>query len=180
MDWLLELDKTTQGFMKEFGELTNEQLNWKPDADTWSIAQNIDHLITINSSYYPSLDELKEGKYRIPILGKFRFLAKWIGRMILKSVDPENTKKNSTLPLWQPQQGDLKDDILERFVMHQSRLKKEMDACKDLIIQDAIISSPANRNIVYTLKQAFDLIVVHEKRHFLQAKRIMDILPSIT
>jgi hypothetical protein len=30
-------------------------------------------------------------------------------------------------------------------------------------------NSPANRNMVYTLERAFDIIVVHERRHFQQA-----------
>ena len=34
-----------------FGHLTREQLNWKPAANSWSVAQCLDHLITINREY---------------------------------------------------------------------------------------------------------------------------------
>lgn len=48
----------------------------------------------------------------------------------------------------------------------------------DLIQQGAIISSPANRNIVYTLETAFDIIVAHEQRHLEQAREIKHMLQA--
>lgn len=53
--WTNQIDQTTNDFVQTFGSLTDEQLNWKPDEKTWSIAQNIRHLILINESYYLSL-----------------------------------------------------------------------------------------------------------------------------
>jgi hypothetical protein len=35
-----------------------------------------------------------------------------------------------------------------------------------------VIASPANPMIVYSLEQALNIIVVHEKRHILQAKKV--------
>jgi len=43
--WIKKIDEVTLGFLETFGDLNIEQLNWKPDAEKWSIAQNIDHLI---------------------------------------------------------------------------------------------------------------------------------------
>ena len=54
-DWTSQLDKITEHFVADFGSLSAEQLNWKPNSQTWSIAQNIDHLIVVNQTYYPIL-----------------------------------------------------------------------------------------------------------------------------
>jgi hypothetical protein len=43
-----------------------------------------------------------------------------------------------------------------------------------LLEYKTVISSPANRNIVYKLETAFDIIVAHEFRHFEQAKEVWD------
>jgi len=51
-DWNQHIDDITQKFIESFGELSSEQMNWKPDPNTWSIAQNIDHLIVINTYYF--------------------------------------------------------------------------------------------------------------------------------
>ncbi|MCB0644745.1 MAG: DinB family protein, partial [Phaeodactylibacter sp.] len=37
-----------------FEELTEEQLNWKSNRNQWSIGQCIDHLVTSNSTYFPT------------------------------------------------------------------------------------------------------------------------------
>ncbi|MEO0468227.1 MAG: hypothetical protein AAF206_01305 [Bacteroidota bacterium] len=47
-----------------------------------------------------------------------------------------------------------------------------MEDSQDLVAAGKIIHSPANANIVYKLDRAFDIIVVHEERHFEQAKEV--------
>jgi hypothetical protein len=45
----------------------------------------------------------------------------------------------------------------------------------EFVERDVVISSPANRNIVYKLKTAFDIIMSHEQRHFEQAKEVLNL-----
>ena len=52
-NWTSTLSDISRQYLSEFGSLTNEQLNWKPNSTVWSIAQNLDHLIVTNESYYP-------------------------------------------------------------------------------------------------------------------------------
>ncbi|MDZ7650490.1 MAG: hypothetical protein U5K54_26955 [Cytophagales bacterium] len=63
-------------------------------------------------------------------------------------------------------------DILLRFEKHQDELKKLIESSQDLIEKNVVISSPANKMIVYKLETAFDIMVAHEKRHLEQAKEI--------
>ena len=70
-NWTIPLDNITKQTVTEFGTLTNEQINWKPNSITWSIAQNLDHLIIVNETYYPVLSSLKEGTYKTPFTAKF-------------------------------------------------------------------------------------------------------------
>jgi hypothetical protein len=41
-----------------------------------------------------------------------------------------------------------------------------------LVQAETVISSPANRFIVYKIGRAFDIIVAHEERHLNQAKEV--------
>ncbi|HRF37808.1 MAG TPA: hypothetical protein PK198_03385 [Saprospiraceae bacterium] len=84
----------------------------------------------------------------------------------------------NTFPIWEPAQSEIGAEILERFSKHQQDLKKLLEDSSDLIQKGAVISSPANRNIVYTLETAFDIIVAHEQRHLEQAREIRRMLPS--
>ena len=176
--WMPQIDEITNNFKKTFGSLSLEQLNWKPNSTTWSIAQNIDHLIVINSTYYPMIEEVRNGTYKLPFLGKFNFMVSFMGRTILKSVQPDRKKRMKTFPLWEPAKTDFKDNILATFENHQTELKKLIAASEDLLQKGTVISSPANRNIVYTLETAFDIIITHERRHYEQAMEIKKLLPA--
>lgn len=171
-----KIDSITNDFMREFRNLNSEQLNWKPDSDTWSIAQNIDHLIVINESYYPVIQSLRDRSFKLPFFGKLGFLVNFFGKFILKSVQPDRKRKMKTFPMWEPSKSEIDADILVRFQKHQTELKELIDNCKDLLESGTVISSPVNKNIVYPLETAFDIIVTHEQRHFEQAKELLRLL----
>ena len=171
--WKAQLETSTKEFIKNFGELTAEELHWKPNPSTWSIAENMVHLIQFNSSYFSQIEALQKGNYKIPFTGKFGGIVSYSGKTILKSVQPDRKKKIKTLSLWEPTHSKTSDALLELFEAHQIELQQVMDTCEHLLEKGAVISSPANKYIVYTLETAFEIIVAHEKRHLEQAKEIL-------
>ena len=78
------------------------------------------------------------------------------------------------MPQWEPTVHTLDGQILKAFENHQEKLKSEIDQSTELLEKETVISSPTNRNIVYRLDKAFDIIVTHERRHFEQAKDILN------
>ena len=176
--WDKTIDQITQECIFQFGELSEDLLNWKPNQKSWSIAQNIDHLIKINQSYFPIIEDLKAGSYKPPFTAKMGFMVSLFGNMILKSVDPKNRKKVETFAIWQPGQSHFSKDILIVFQSHQNELKKQIKSCKEQIKNGDVIHSPANKNIVYKLETAFDIIVLHEQRHMQQAREILLIMDN--
>lgn len=175
-NWSEQIEKTTQNFVESFGRLSIEQLNWKPNAQTWSIAQNIDHLIVINKTYFPVIESIRKGTYKPPFLAKLGFVVSFFGKTVLKAVQPDRKKKMKTFPIWEPAKSEIPIGILDRFKEHQSELKKMIENSRDLVEKGTIISSPANKNIVYKLEMAFEIISTHEKRHFEQSKEIYQLM----
>ena len=176
--WASQIDKITGDFINSFSVLSEEDLNWKSSPDVWSIAENIDHLITLNKTYFPVLANLNKGNYKLPFIARFGFVVTFFGNMILKSVQPDRKIKTKTFAIWKPSKSSYKKSILGRFEEHQSRLKQEILMVEDRIKENAVISSPANKNIVYKLETAFDIIVTHEKRHFEQANEVYELLKA--
>lgn len=113
------LDKVTKQALIEFGALISEQLNWKPNLNTWSIAQNLEHLIVVNETYYPVLVSLKEGSYKTPFIAKIGFMVSFFGNTVLKAVQPDRQKKMKTFPIWEPSASKVSDDIVKKFEIHQ-------------------------------------------------------------
>lgn len=171
--WTTQLDENTAKFKEAFGHLSAEELNLKLNAQTWSVGQVIDHLIVTNESYYPVVKSVRDGSYKVPFTGKFGFMVNFFGNFILKAVQPDNKKKIKTFPVWEPHQSNIPADIVARFEKHQTELKQFVKDNADLVEKGALISSPANRNIVYKVEALFDILVAHEKRHFEQARGIM-------
>ena len=168
-----EVDEITADFLQSFGRLTAHQLNWKPNTETWSIGQNIDHLMVINETYAPILQQLQTGDYRLPWHARFDFLVNFLGKTVLKAVEPARKKKMKTFPLWEPRQSSIPADILDQFQKHQEKLKLRIQSCAGLMTRGAVISSPANRIIVYKLDTAFEIMLTHERRHLNQARVIL-------
>ncbi len=166
-----ELASISADFQETFGQLSQEQLNWKPSTEQWSIAQNIDHIIRINESYYPLIQDLKEGKADKSLLARIPFFVRLFGNLIYTSVQAENSKKLKTLGIWKPKSTPLSTEIIEKLVTHNEQLADLISSCHSLIEEGAIISSPANKNIVYKLERAFEILISHEKRHLEQARR---------
>jgi hypothetical protein len=174
--WTLQLTVLTSDFTDGFANLTIEQLNWKPNPSAWSIGQIIDHIITVNETYFPVVEQLKQGTYRTPWTGRLPFLVQWFGEFILKGVEPQRKRKVKTFQIWEPAQSDIPGGILQRFAEHQKKLGEMMASCENFIQAGAVISSPANRFIVYKLETAFDIIVAHERRHLNQALEVLGLM----
>lgn len=172
--WQQEIEGITRKFREEFATLTPDELNRKPNGGTWSIAENMEHLISVNDSYFPIVEQLKAGNYKVPFLAKSNFFVKFMGNTLLKSVSPDRKKKMKTFPIWEPKTGSADPDILNTFIRHQAALKRLAEESREFVQRRTVISSPANRNIVYTLERAFEVMIAHEKRHFNQASEVMD------
>lgn len=128
----------------------------------------------VNETYYPVLASLKDGAYQTPFIAKIDFIVSFLGKAVLKAVQPDRQKKMKTFPIWEPSKSNVIDDILKRFEAHQNVLKQKIETAKELAETGIVISSPANRNIVYKLETAFEIMVAHEQRHLEQAKEIVN------
>ena len=85
-----------------------------------------------------------------------------------------------TFPIWEPTTSNVNGDILKRFQDHQNELIQKIEGARELVEKRVVISSPANKNIVYKLETAFDIIVSHEQRHLEQAKEILQLMKNNT
>jgi hypothetical protein len=173
-EWNKKIDHVTREFMERFADLSEGEITRKPNADSWSVAENLQHLIVVNGSYFPLFKEIKQGTYKPPFVAKFSLLANVMGRLILKSVAPSRRKKIKTFSIWEPAQAKVQGDVLKEFNKQQATLKTWIDNLQDKFEKDTIVASPANQSVVYTLEKAIDIIVAHEQRHLNQAIEAFD------
>ncbi|MEQ9264714.1 MAG: DinB family protein [Balneolaceae bacterium] len=171
-----QVDANTKQFVSHFGSLGDKELNWKPNPETWSIAQNIDHLIHINNTYGKIFSDLKSGRLKLPFIARFKFITNLLGDLILKAVEPTRKKKTKTFAIWEPSTSNVRDDIVEYFVKSQDELKNHIIELKEEIGKDTIVYSPINKQVVLSVGSAFDIIITHEQRHLNQCKEIVELI----
>ena len=156
-----------------FGNLSVAQLNWKPSSDRWSVGQCFDHLITSHAGYFPVVDNVLAGKKprfweRMPVLPRLA------GKLLIKSLDPASARKVKAPKKFQPAQSDIRPSVIDDFVAQQGRIVEKMRATEHLDLENIVITSPVASVVTYSLMDAYRIIVVHEKRHFRQAQRVME------
>jgi DinB superfamily len=156
-----------------FGHLSAAQLNWKPSADRWSVAQCFEHLLTSNSGYFPVIEDVLAGKKRT-FWQRMPVLPGLAGKLLIKSMDPSSTRKVKAPKRFQPAQSDISASVIDDFVDQQGKIIEKMKASEHLDLERIVITSPVSAAITYSLIDAYRLIVVHEQRHFEQAKRVME------
>lgn len=177
-DWIERIDANTLSFNSTFGSLSKEELNYQPNPKTWSIAQNIDHLVLINSTYFNVFTEAESNSIKLPFYGNFGFISSFFGNLILKAVESERKKKGKTFNAWEPSESDIPVSILDTFSKSQEDLKLHISNLDEALHKDAIIYTPVSKKIILPLNTAIEIVITHENRHFNQAKEILETLSS--
>jgi hypothetical protein len=178
MKYKEEINTITSLFAEDFGQMDIEIFNKKPNEKDWSIAEHIEHLITINSSYFPCFDDLLSTNYKVGFIARSKVLANLMGNAVLKSVSVNNPKKQKTFPIWEPSRSNFTMSLLEEFKNHQDILIGYITKLEAADLKKQHIYSPASKKIFYPLATAFHIVVEHEKRHLLHCKNLKAKLES--
>ena len=168
-----EIRTISESARSVFGRLNRDQLNWKASPDRWSVAQCFDHLINSNTGYFPIFDSVASGTLRQTLIQKLPGVPRMWGQLLLKSLDPKTTRRLKAPKKFQPASSNLNDSIIDDFVNNQNRVLEFMEKLKTFEVDRIIITSPVASVVTYSVLDSFRIVEVHERRHFEQARRVM-------
>ncbi len=169
-----ELEKISSETEKAFGKLSAEQINFKPSPKSWSIGQCLEHLIVTNSLYFPNIQKVVDGNHRNNFFSKIPFLTDLIAALMRNSLKPEQPRKMKTFKIFEPATRSISSAIFEDFAENNQKLIEMFEACKGLELHKIKIPEPLNVALNLRLDDAFEILVLHEQRHFNQAKRVLN------
>ncbi len=168
-----EIQKVSDDAESTFGNLSAEQINWKPAAESWSIGQCFDHVIKSNQAFEPELERLLTKDRKHTIWERYSPLTGFFGNFLLKSLKNDTKKyKAPTKDIIPP--SEIPAGIIERFIEHQNELSARMKSVGHVDWKNAIVTSPFMRLMTYRLDIALEIGIEHEKRHIRQAKRVLE------
>lgn len=168
------LQEVTTEARAAFGNLSAEELNRKPLDGGWSVAQCLDHLITINTLYFPLLDSMRSGPPTPTTWERFSPLSGIFGRLLIKTLSPDSTRKVKTARKAHPSASAIDAGIIDRFTDHQDALIQRVRGVSPGVNHEkTIVTSPLAGFVTYSLADCLTLLAVHEQRHLAQAKRVL-------
>jgi len=168
--WNNDIEGVTEIFMSSFESLSRSQLNWKPDKNKWSIAQNISHLLQLNNSYFLNFEEIKKGTHEISRGAKLQSIAARSLQTLQPYTSTERITKANTWSIWQPPDEEFEVTILADFTNHQSQFKRHIEELKPFLNGESFIKYPGEAELIFKLEDCINFLIEHEHRHWLQAE----------
>lgn len=156
-----------------FGNLTPEQLNWKPAPDSWSVGQCFEHIIKTNEQFYPEFEKLASGTRKNTFFQTYSPFTGMMGRFLIRAVSEDSKKAKAPSKDIVPP-SNISGDVIDRFAMHIDGVNQLIYRCSGADRRKTVVSSPFLSVFTYTLDDAYTVLVEHTKRHFRQAKRVTE------
>lgn len=155
--------------------LSDEQINWKPEPKTWSIAECIDHLNQGLATYVPRMTPKIEkahakGKTGAAPYGRGTFTGRFIVNFLKKP-----SKKAPAPKAFKPSASVFEvGDVTDRFRENTRRFIALAEQADGLPLGKIKMGTPVSPMLRVSLAQAFELHTLHTPRHLGQAQRVKD------
>lgn len=172
LDVRRELDEIVTDAAQTFGALDARQLNWKPDAHRWSVAQCFEHLLAANDAMLRSANAALEGREPRTIWQRLPLAPTLLGRALIRSQGPAATRKFVAPAPARPATSDIAADVVARFLAQQRNIAAWMATLDEARAARTIMTSPFVRVVTYSVLDSCRLIAAHDWRHVEQARRV--------
>ena len=166
------LDAVAADAQATFGALDARQLNWRPDATRWSVAQCLEHLLTANRLMVRASQDALDATHPRTIWQRLPLLPSLFGRMLIRSQAPQTTRKFTASPLATPGASDIPADIVGRFVAQNAEIRRWLTQLEEPHAARVVMTSPFVAFITYSVLDGARLVLAHDHRHIEQARRV--------
>ncbi|TCI91346.1 DinB family protein [Tenacibaculum sp. M341] len=147
-------------------------LNWKENAESWSILECIEHLNRYGDFYIPEITKrIQSAKHKKSKI----FKSNWLGRYFSKAVGyREDLNKMKTFKVMNPLNSNLSADTLEKFLHHQNQIIALLNQAKKVNLDKTKTAISISKIIKLKLGDTFRVLIYHNERHVKQAERVLN------
>jgi len=167
-----DLDANDQAARKLVAGLTEEQLNWQPAPGCWSVGQCLEHLCITNEAYLPAISEATKDKPDSPI---DKITPGWFARWFIRSfIEPSPQTKRAPAPAKIRPAAHVSLSVLDRFLAGNESCRELLLRARAKNVNRIRFWNPFIRGIRFTVGTGLRIVVGHERRHLLQAERVLN------
>ncbi|UJH90385.1 DinB family protein [Antarcticibacterium sp. 1MA-6-2] len=148
-----------------------KELNFKPDAQSWSVLECIAHLNFYGDYYLPEI-ERRISQSRFPSEENFKagLLGNYFAIIMLPG---EKMKKMKTLKSTNPNGSKLNKKTLESFIFQQKKMLELLGKARKVSLNKTKTSISIASFIKLKLGDTFRVVIYHNDRHLQQAQRVL-------
>ena len=156
-------------------DLNEAQLNWKPSAEQWSIAQCLEHLALATNEFDKYFQvALAQARTKPALNTAPVYKPTLMGGWLVKAVDPATVRKLRAPKVFRPAAGSNIPQSLDLFLDAHTKFIEFVKRCTGVDYNRARLRSPVTPLIRYSLADAFVITVLHGQRHLAQARRVRE------
>ena len=168
---MAELDTADHRARAVVSGLTQEQLNWQPAPQAWSIGQCLDHLCVAAEVYLPPIAASLETAHgpAVQEITPGRF-SRWFLRSYIEEAAPQKKKGPAPRKIVPVPKVDL--SVLDRFVRGNQAVRELTRKAAAYDVNRIRFKNPFIPLLRFTVGTGLLIICRHEGRHLLQAERV--------
>ena len=172
---ITDLTQRTEAIILEaeaLHQLSPGILNWKTDAESWSILECIEHLNRYGDFYLPEIDR-RLSKAREAVPGAI-FRSGVLGNYFAESMLPrQQLKKMNTFRSMNPAGSSLDRSTLVKFQQQQHRMIELLRQARRVDLTRTKTSISISKWVRLRLGDTLRVVVYHNQRHLVQAQEVL-------
>ena len=151
---------------------SNEALNWRPEANRWSIAECIEHLNLTADMLLPEIDKsIAAGITAEPGtegVARHSMLFRWL----LPVIEPPPKRRFKAPRASRPRPDLHAESVVARFAKVQDEVVERLDRARGINLTRTKVRHPGAPLMRFRLGEIFVTIAAHERRHLWQAEQV--------
>ena len=172
-DLIADLVERTRQNLNKAEELkvkSVEELNRKPNAESWSALECIEHLNRYGDYYIPEIaSRIKNASDK---RGNDHFKSGKLGNYFANGMLPkEKLNKMKTFKVMNPSGSKLNMGVIQTFIHQQHQILDLLDKARKVDLTKVKTSISISKLIKLRLGDTFRIVIYHNQRHLIQADK---------
>jgi len=172
-DHVQAFNKNNEHGLRLIDKAGKTNINIKPDADTWSLGEILDHLNFIDGLYIDILSNKFSQPRKLPS-GNNRFKHRLWVRLTCRFFEPPYKIKFKVPGDNQPASDIPIETVRGQYINTCNQLINLATNHQHLALDKIRIASPLSDRIKLSVSEAFSFLGCHQRRHLWQAEKILE------
>ena len=158
-------------FAQQLHTLSDTELNWKTDVESWSVLECLEHLNIYGNFYLPEIEQTMHNAKTTP---DSEFRPGLLGDYFAKSMQPKaKLNKMKTFRKTNPLGRKLDRKVIDTFIEQQHKMLELLETSKNVNLNKSKTGISITKWIRIKLGDTFRFVIYHNQRHILQAERVL-------